>query len=118
MGRPDNGQLTQAEWDARRAESKATAQAAAEAQAEQDRQRKLATAQSVTGNYPAAPDETPAPAEGEEANGLAPYTELSDEELLSEADDRQLELTEVSSREDLIAALEADDSAHDGNDEQ
>lgn len=116
MGRPDNGQLTQSEWDARRAESKATAQAAAEAQAEQDRQRKLATAQSVTGNYPAVREE--APAEGEEANGLTPYTELSDEELVREAIDRQLEINEVDNREGLIAALEADDAQHDGNDEQ
>lgn len=105
MGRPDNGQLTQAEWDARRAESKAPARAAAEAQAEQDRQRKLATAQSVTGNYHAPVAGAGAQFEPPE---LIPYAELSDEELLEEVTQRELN-PEADTREGLIAALEESD---------
>lgn len=95
-----NGQLTQREWDAKRRQVKEEAKAALDAAKAEAAADPASTAQAPAPQAQVTPD-------NEE---LKPYAELTDEELLVEFSDRQLEGT-VSNREELIAALEADDAA-------
>lgn len=82
--------VTQAQWDAKRAEVKAKA-----------REALLQDAA-----------ETPE-AVAEDLEEVVPYSEWSDEELLAEVQERDLDISEVTDRAGLIAALEADDNAED-----
>ena len=82
--------VTQAQWDAKRAEAKAKAREALL----QDAAETVETVE-------------------EDLEEVVPYTELSDEDLLAEVQERDLDISEVTDRAGLIAALEADDESED-----
>lgn len=82
--------VTQAQWDAKRAEAKAKAREALLQDAAE-------TAETVE----------------EDLEEVVPYSEWSDEELLAEVQERTLDISEVTDRAGLIVVLEADDNAED-----
>lgn len=82
--------VTQAQWDAKRAEAKAKAREALL----QDAAETVETVE-------------------EDLEEVVPYTDWSDGDLLAEVQERDLDISEVTDRAGLIAALEADDESED-----
>lgn len=89
--------ITQAAWDAKRALAKAKAREALSEDAEDE--------------FLGESDDSAGEPQGE--SGELPYTEWSDEDLLKEFSDRNLEFEEDAegTREELIEALESDDQS-------